>query len=258
MLKRKFGWIKDKVDTRDRRFRNLLTDLLVRRGVQLPPEFSLRPQMPPVYDQGELGSCTANGGGAAHQFCQMKQPGGKDFLPSRLFLYYNTRKIEGTAEEDSGCTIRDTFKSLNQYGVCPEADWPYDVAKFADQPSFDAYTAATGCRSIKYARVDQEEQVVKAVLASGFPIVFGFRVPSSFQQIDGSGIMRMPRWWERSLGGHCVVAIGYKQINGVWYIECRNSWGSRWGDQGHFWMPFAFFLNPARCSDLWVLELVQE
>jgi hypothetical protein len=30
----------------------------------------------------------------------------KDFMPSRLFIYYNERDIEGTVDSDSGAQIR--------------------------------------------------------------------------------------------------------------------------------------------------------
>ena len=52
----------------------------------LPATVDLSPQCPPVYDQVELGSCTANGIAAAVEFDQRKQ-GNKEFVPSRPFIY---------------------------------------------------------------------------------------------------------------------------------------------------------------------------
>jgi hypothetical protein len=50
----------------------------------LPESVDLRPLCPPVYDQGSLGSCTANAIGAAIEYKQM-QTGKQSFAPSRLF-----------------------------------------------------------------------------------------------------------------------------------------------------------------------------
>ena len=53
----RFGWVPDLPDPRDSIY-NLEEPVL--QAPQLPRKFSLRGEMPPVYDQGELGSCTAN------------------------------------------------------------------------------------------------------------------------------------------------------------------------------------------------------
>src|SRR5581483_9228194 len=91
----------------------------------LPKKVDLRPKMPPVYDQGHLGSCTANAIAAAFEFdqTQEKQP---DFMPSRLFIYYNERASEGTTGTDSGAMLRDGIKSVAKIGVCDEQIWPYE------------------------------------------------------------------------------------------------------------------------------------
>src|ERR1700739_365218 len=53
-------------------------------GITVLPEVDPRPQMPPVYDQGQLGSCTANATGAAIQYDAILA-GKDDFgVPSRL------------------------------------------------------------------------------------------------------------------------------------------------------------------------------
>src|SRR5208283_3932523 len=97
-----YGWIPDLPDHRD----HLYAAPVELAGV-LPPSTDLRPKCPPVYDQGQLGSCTANAIAAAIQFDQMKQQLAQIFAPSRLFIYYNERAIEHTIDSDSGAQIRD-------------------------------------------------------------------------------------------------------------------------------------------------------
>ena len=69
------------------------------------------------------------------QFDQHKEEGVEEFMPSRLFIYYNERSVEGTVDQDSGAMIRDGVKSVHKLGVCPEYMCPYDVAKFTDAPA---------------------------------------------------------------------------------------------------------------------------
>src|SRR5919199_2009735 len=126
---KRYGWTPDLPDGRDLVF--AAPPAIV---TALPVQVDLRPKCPPVYDQGQLGSCTANAIGAAYEFDVMKQ-GMPDFRPSRLFVYYNERVMEGTVDSDSGAMIRDGVKSIAAQGVCPENEWPYDIAKFTDRPS---------------------------------------------------------------------------------------------------------------------------
>ena len=44
---------------------------------------------------------------------------------------YNERRREGDVPDDGGAQLRDGVHSLATTGVCAEADWPYDVARFA-------------------------------------------------------------------------------------------------------------------------------
>ncbi len=112
---KRYGWIPDLPDQRDHLYAAPQPVL-----AKLPKKVDLRTKCPPVFNQGELGSCTANAIAAAHQFDQMKQNKPKAFTPSRLFIYYNERAMEGTVREDSGAMIRDGIKSLVKQGAAPE------------------------------------------------------------------------------------------------------------------------------------------
>ncbi|MFL5959994.1 MAG: C1 family peptidase [Gaiellaceae bacterium] len=248
---KRYGWRKDHPDMRD--FLMAVEPLKT-----LPREVSLREQMPSVYDQGQLGSCTANSIGAILEFNELKQ-GEKDAAtPSRLFIYYNERLMEGTAGQDSGAEIRDGIKSVAQLGAPPEADWPYDIDKFATKPPDNAYADGLKHQAIRYARVAQTEMGIQNVLASGYPISFGFTVYESFEKdVAADGIVPMPQPSETVLGGHAVVAVGYKPIGRQLYFECRNSWGEDWADHGYFWMPSGYLTSSNLASDFWVVEQVE-
>jgi C1A family cysteine protease len=114
----RYGWTPDLPDARDHLFAAPAIALAA-----LPPSADLRSGCPAVYDQGRIGSCTANAIGAAFEFDLLKQrlP---DFMPSRLFIYYNERAMEGHVTIDSGAQIRDGIKSVAKLGVCSEDEWP--------------------------------------------------------------------------------------------------------------------------------------
>ena len=67
-------------------------------------------------------NCTANAIAGAIEFDQIKQKLAPIFVPSRLFIYYNERAMEGTVNSDSGAMIRDGVKSVATQGGCPKAN----------------------------------------------------------------------------------------------------------------------------------------
>src|SRR6476661_6289501 len=122
---KRYGWIPDIPDQRD--YLYAAPPAFLRA---LPARVDLRKQCPPVYDQGQLGSCTANAIGGAIEFDQMKEKLPQIFIPSRLFIYYNERVIEGTVNIDAGAMLRDGIKTVAKQGACPEPMWPYLIARF--------------------------------------------------------------------------------------------------------------------------------
>ncbi len=246
-----FGWIPDLPDARDYSY----GAPLMRFPLGLPPAVDLRAQCPPVYDQGQLGSCTANAIAGAIEFDQQKQ-GTKEFVPSRLFIYYNERVIEGTVSQDAGAQIRDGIKSVAKLGAPPETDWPYDIANFAEKPPKQAYRDARQDLVSSYARVVQNLTQMQGCLAAGYPFVFGFTVYESFesQEVSSTGIVPMPGPGERVVGGHAVVAVGYDDTK-RWFI-IRNSWGNGWGDKGYCYMPYEYLLRSNLVDDLWIIRSV--
>jgi C1A family cysteine protease len=248
---RRYGWLPDLPDHRDRLF--AAPPAMV---VALPPSVDLRTSCPPVYDQGQLGSCTANAIGGALQFNQMKEGLSDIFVPSRLFIYYNERVMENTVDQDSGAMIRDGIKSVSKEGAPHETLWPYVISKFKAKPSPKAYKDALKHRAILYERVTPTIDQLKGCLASGFPFVFGFAVYESFEssEVAKSGIVPMPKPKERQLGGHAVLAVGYDDTTSRFIV--RNSWGDKWGISGYFMMPYDYLTDANLSDDFWTIKKV--
>ncbi|MBW4584466.1 C1 family peptidase [Aetokthonos hydrillicola Thurmond2011] len=181
---KRYGWIPDLPDHRD-----LLYAAPVRALKDLPPKVDLRPNCPHIYNQEDLGSCTANAIAAALEFDQMKQQLPDIFTPSRLFIYYNERKMEGTVDTDSGAMIRDGIYSVGKQGACPEEPtkqhsgpqgiWPYNPhyqIRFREKPPQECYDLAKQHLAILYRRLVRNLNQMKGCLAEGYPFVFGFSV----------------------------------------------------------------------------------
>ena len=222
--------------------------------------------MPRVYDQGQLGSCTGNAIAGAMEYERDRQ-GLSDFVPARLFIYYNERALEGTVSSDSGAVIRDGIKVVNKDGVRPESLWPYDIGVFAVKPPKRCYVAAVTDRAVQYLAI-QTLGDLKDAVCSNLAVVFGFTVYESFQSpaVAQTGVMPMPKPGEATVGGHAVMAVGYSDPKGQ--VIVRNSWGASWGDAGYFYMPYEYMtgtktssdVSPIKgaklASDFWAIELV--
>ncbi len=243
-----YGWLKDVHDPRDYRFP-------IPKLYGFPQKVDLRPKCPPVYDQGQLGSCTANAIAAAVEFERMAQSL-PDFVPSRLFIYYNERAMEGSVSEDAGAQIRDGIKSVANLGACSETEWPYDVSQFAVQPPAPCYQSALHDQVIQYSSMVQSLNSMQTCLSMGFPFCFGFTVYDSFEseQVAQTGIVPMPSASENQLGGHAVLCVGYDNTTQQFIV--RNSWSANWGLQGYMLMPFAYLLRGDLSSDFWNIKLV--
>jgi len=246
---RKYGWLPDVPDHRDLYFLPPVIDL--------PESVDLSTPAVPVFDQLALGSCTAQAIASAHMFEQVRQKNREQFIPSRLFIYYNERVLEGTVPVDAGAYIRDGIKVVAKLGVPPETEWKYDISKFARRPPASCYLHAQNHQALKYERVPQTLPVLQACLASGHPVIFGFSVYESFESaaVAKTGMVPMPLKGERLLGGHAVKLVGYKTKQRLWKV--KNSWKETWGDKGYFWMPFDYLLTPNLSDDFWKITLVE-
>jgi C1A family cysteine protease len=259
---RRYGWNRDHHDHRDLLYAAHRPKEFALEA-PLPKSVDLRPTMPSVWDQGTIGSCVGHGTAAA--LAHLRITNHMDlWTPSRLFLYYGVRFLENSVAEDAGGQIRDAIKWVAATGCPPEDLWPYDTAKFASVPPPPAFEAAALHKALTYLRVDWTKlDEIKACLAAGFPIVFGFMVYSDFEseQCAKTGILHMPSARERCQGGHCTCMVGFDDDKaydgGVGMGLVRNSWGDRWGDPthpGHFWIPYPYLTSPALSDDFWSIR----
>ena len=253
---KRFGYIPDLPDKRDLYYDHMQLAGPKRGPISLPVTVDLRSSgfMPPIQDQSELGSCVWHSTPAMVDFVRKKQ--GLDFLfPARLAGYYMTRAIEGTADSDSGCMIRDAMLVLVADGAAPETDWAYDISKFAIKPPPNVYHDAHQHLTLKYLRCLQVLYGLKKCLADGYPFVFGFTVYDSFmsEAVARTGVVPMPDFDKESVqGGHAVLAVGYDDVSSRFIV--RNSWGTGWGQSGYFTFPYEYMLDEDLTEDIWTIR----
>ena len=158
---RRYGWNSQRPDFRDFQFTRIL---------KLPPAVAeLRQHFEPVWDQGQLGSCTGHGVGGVFEY-MLRKEGLTDFQPSRLQIYYDERALEGTTQSDSGASIRDGIKVIAKNGVAPETLWPYTIAKFAVKPPAAVYAAALRNKALRYESVANTSLfAIQSAIAAGLP-----------------------------------------------------------------------------------------
>lgn len=256
MINKRFGWNPQKPDHRDHKF--TLENLAPIQSIYLSDKY----KMALPYDQSSLGSCTANAlAFAAHFDLLNKNVQNRlvsPFIPSRLFIYYYERVLEGSVSTDSGAEIRDGIKVLVSNGIPSEDVWPYDISQFAVTPSQLAVTYANKLHGLKYASVDNTNKaLIVNALMQGLPVVFGVTVYESFMtdQVAATGIVPYPGQNESVAGGHAMVIVGYHSPDDTFIV--RNSWGTNWGQGGYCRIPASYLTNPDLATDFWVVYSLQ-
>jgi C1A family cysteine protease len=252
------GWSPDRPDHRDTHYR---PDLLTLQAAAELTRVDLRERglLGPVLNQLALGSCTANAISGAIQYQERKQQDKVLVTPSRLFIYWLERFVEGTVGSDSGAALRDGMKVVNTAGYPDESAWPYDISKFTERPPLGVFAAARKDRVLRYQRIQQDVTHMKAWLASGHSFVGGITVASSFPMQTGTGQVPLPNPWDSVEGGHALHWVGYDDAvqigscSGAFIFQ--NSWDVVWGDAGFGYLPYQYLADPNLARDFWGITL---
>lgn len=237
------------------------------------------------FQQGRTGSCVANATAACYLFELRKHNAlnivpGEAMIPSRLFIYYNARATLSKNVVDRGCFIRHAFKSLAEYGVCPEACWPYDESRKNERPSDTCFEIALGHRISMYERLDVHRNPkgpmstldmdadgdtvldnLRSCLIDGHPVVFGFtwKIGDAVWDKDGPNsmwrihAMAKTRHSKVSLPktAHAVVAVGFD--DNLEHVLCQNSMGV---SNCLVWIPYEWITDFYATSEFWIMRAV--
>ena len=235
--------------------------------VKLPASVDLRPLMKNggfvTFDQGQIGSCTANCGCEDLALMTIKQ-GTYPGVFSRTFLYTQETIDIGTFPQDSGANMIDISNVLSKYGCCSDSLMPYPSNWNPTTPTAAEYAAALpwvqGSDTIINEDVTSFQTAVynasTVVLLGGLRI--GIPVNESFMNaVTNGGWVVVPSSGESILGGHAMECIGYSMMQGPLdkapqlYFMALQSWGDT-GDMASglstFFIPWTWF------SSSWVAD----
>lgn len=234
--------------------REVIAPNLTARLHGLPESVDLRPWCTPVEDQGQLGACVANAFVSALEYSMIRSGNGAIDL-SRMYLYYNGRRLAGRETQRVGLFTHHAMAAIIAYGVCPESAWPYDIENYAVRPPQACYDIASEFDVMQFARVT-ETPVLKATLAAGIPVSCNMGLPSDWLQIDAArdGKIEAPKggWPPPPEGSaHNMLVVGYDDRKRAFLF--RNSWGADWGRAGHLWIDYDVFEYYAYKRDCWAI-----
>lgn len=226
-----------------------------------PPPSVLTLSTPAIRDQGQIGSCTAFCGTEAYEILYYYKNGAFPSLLSPAFLYYEERvNILGESiSTDDGADMVNIDQVLTTYGICTEALMPYpssDVSTaYKTPPTAAAISNALGYKISTYKLINTgDTAAVKTCLRNNVPVMMGFNVYDNtrtyayFEGLTTSSYTYNPLTSSGSLvkglsllGGHAVPIIGYDDTKKAFKLQ--NSWGSSWGLNGFFYLPYSVFAS---------------
>jgi C1A family cysteine protease len=222
-------------------------------------------------NQKSLGACTAHGIAQAVYVAEAinaEKTSIAPFILARLWLYYSERALEGTIGQDAGANIGDGFTMLASKGIPPESCYPYDVAKFAQDPGPSVDRLAYDSRGqigLNYHPISTGGEAlltdVEKALTGGFAVVFGCQVSEAFCSTQPSGTVMAPGPTDQIAGGHCLCVIGHDRAGRR--LKVKNSWGDSWSDPdagpGCFFMDYSYFAHSMYgASDIWIVLAIPQ
>jgi hypothetical protein len=218
----------------------------------LPVSADLSSRMPPVGDQGSLGSCTDWAMAyAARSYYSNTAEGRdvtkKDNLPSPNYVFHVSR----TGSCDDGTSVDDALRVMRK-GVLSLADYPYSD-KCVGPPPAKVIARASDFRVRAVRKVDTSHaDDAKGLLARGNPVLIRFNISSKFQDHSGDKTFSEPAppRGDKNAGWHLMALVGYDERRQAFRLI--NSWGTDWGDHGYAWISYS--LLRTRISDAYVLE----
>ena len=233
------------------------------KAVPVPDAASVKQFFPAVFDQGDIGSCTANAG-IGEMESAWKRGHGSFLDLSRLDLYQQSLQHDGNWGQDAGSYNSTVLWVLTKKGVATERLWPYDTRKLAvrppasvpanrpyhvakvayDVPNDDGGLAVMRCIAL----------LKRGVIAGGY--VYNGIFNPKYDPATKKFYIPMPSG--RPVGGHAIGYVSYDKnlvISGIkGWVEIRNSWSEAWGDHGYGWMPMAYAFNPRQMEDFGCIQ----
>lgn len=170
-----------------------------------------------VNNQAAYSSCCPTSGCSVIEILANRS-GLRKFNLSALDGYY---RINGG--RDAGASLEDFLSIATTQGVattdfCNEQGWRKPSLKIG-------YETSRAKHRVLKASICTSWEAIGSALQRNKPVHFGLLVDSGFSPND-KGVIGPKRG--HSGGGHALVMVGLRKVNGEWYGILLNSWGD-WG-----------------------------
>lgn len=217
----------------------------------VPPQVDLTKEIPFVRDSGQEGSVVGQALATALED-QIFRATGEHRRISARHIYFLARDEGGFGtKSDSGALIKDGVKALSTKGAVEESVWPYRAGEFASDPPAGVEQARkfkiTDAQPLSGLAEIKRSLNGVGVLVAGISLFESSMTP----EVGKTGIVKMPKVKEQTVGGHAVCLIGYDDAKKL--VKFVNSWGAGWGDKGFGYLPYDYVEKYS--SDVWRFKL---
>ncbi|GBU24927.1 hypothetical protein R83H12_01563 [Fibrobacteria bacterium R8-3-H12] len=224
----------------------------------LPASVSIESKFPPIGDQNPYGTCAVWSGGYAFKTAlnaidknwsssDLAKPANQTSPKDLWMIIPSSKKVSGCA----GTQLDYVLDALQKSGAASMADVPYNKNNMSDFCDASSSTAKGNPNNklANYRRIDVDGMDVnnfKNYLAQGRPIYIGAKLGDRFMRWSNASVINSDTYNEPGMqhARHAMVLVGYddsKGMNGAFRV--RNSWGTKWGDNGSIWVDYNFFVT---------------
>lgn len=208
-----WGYIPSEDDPRDW----LWVDLYGPPPSNLSQRSNLESLVGPAYDQGRTPQCVCYSLAALKHLDEARNGQWLTFDASSHYAMCKAR----SGQSQDGLTIREALKAAAKSGMASDDGSRYHVRG--------------------YARLQSVGEIQHA-LSLGKAVMLGLQIDNAALSALGPDALAGPP--KTTDGGHCMLAVGYDDT--LCALRIRNSWGSGWGDHGHYWLPYHLLASGPR------------
>ena len=239
----------------------------------LPPSSDLSQYMPPVGNQGGIGSCagwTTNYAMRSYYglYSEDESKAGLLYSPSYIYDYF------AKGECGRGALIPEMLDFMKFNGSLPVDDYPIKDQSCSPLPGFDALSSTAKQHLIEdWTAINPIDlDTIKGLIHNRHPVAGGFYMANvdALKEYSG-GVYFSPSTldWSEPLNaddprpkdlsgigwfGHAMTIVGYDDDKQAFKI--MNSWGKEWGEEGYMWLSYDSVQN--RLGEAYVFKLADK
>lgn len=203
---------------------------------EFPETFELD-YMPPVKNQGSVGSCVAHSIATCAEYFNYRQ----HMIVNDISVGYIYGNRVPPLKETAGMTTRYAIANFCTDGAPFLTDFPLhcevpEIIEAVKKKKEALHNKASKFRFTAYVKVATEREI-KTALMDGNPIIIAVNWQDDMKVVNG----KIQSEWKSPSGGHAMVLYGWDK-NG-WKI--RNSWSVFWGNFGSAIWPYDYKIREA-------------